>query len=477
MPAFNVKKDRLKKLEAIKKAGVNPYPIKVKRTHTIEQSLAGFDRLAIGKEKLSLTGRIRSFRLHGGSSFIHLEDGTGQIQAYFKKDRLGKKYKLFLDGFDVGDFIEVSGSLFKTKRGEKTLEVSGFKVLAKALLPLPEKWHGLKDVEERFRKRYLDLIMNKEVKERFLLRSKILGELRAILGRHGFLEVETPILQLIPGGALAKPFKTHLNALNLDLYLRVAPELYLKRLLVGGFEKIYEIARCFRNEGIGKHHNPDFTMLELYWAYQDKDGLMKFTEKIFKDLVEKTKGRLKISFDGNSIDFSSSFKKANFRDLIKKHCSLDIEKAGMKDLQKKLKELGVSAPKTNLKFELWDELFKKVCRPKIIQPTFVVFHPVEMAILAKASANPKYADRFQLVVGGIELINGFSELNDPKEQEKRFKEAKIETERKDKDFLEALMYGMPPSAGLGMGLDRLALFLTDSHSLREIILFPIMRPK
>ena len=478
MPISNIRKIRLRELEAIKKAGFNSYPIKTKRTHCVEEALVNFEKFSRAKTKLVLAGRITSIREHGGSTFLHFEDGTGRFQAYFKRDKLGEKnYKFFLDNFDIGDFIEVSGVLFKTKMGEKTINVSDFKILAKSLLPLPEKWHGLKDIEERFRKRYLDLIMNPEVKEKFKLRSKIIKELRNILDDRGFWGVETPILQPIPGGALARPFKTHLNALKLNLYLRVSPELYLKRLLVGGFEKVYEIGRCFRNEGMDKHHNPDFTMLELYWAYQDKEGMIKFVEEFLKDLLNEIKGTLEIFYQGQKINFKPPFKKIVFKELIKKYCQIDIEKAKIEDLQKKLKEFGIKFKKSASKTELYDHLFKKVCQPKIVQPTFVVSHPIEMAILAKASENPKYADRFQLIAGGIELINGFSELNDPIEQEKRFQKAKIEPERKDKDFLEALQYGMPPAAGLGLGVDRLVALLTDSHSLREVILFLTMKPR
>jgi len=450
MPITNIRKTRLEKLAAIKRAGIDPYPIKIKRTHSIEQVLNDFERLSRSKTKLSLVGRIRSIREHGGSTFLHFEDGTAKIQAYLKRDKVGvENYRFFSANFDVGDFIEISGVLFKTKRGEKTIEAVGFKILAKSLLPLPEKWHGLKDVEERFRKRYLDLMMNPEIREKFEMRSKIIEELRRILSGQGFLEVETPILQPIPGGALAKPFKTHLNTLKLDLYLRVAPELYLKKLLIGGWEKIYEIGRCFRNEGMDAHHNPDFTMLELYWAYQDRDGLMEFVEETIVDLLKKIKKTQQISYQGEKINFKTPWRRIKFKDLVKKTKGADL-----------------------------DELFKEACRKKIIQPTFVIDHPVGMTILAKAKPEqPQEAHRFQLVVGGIEIINGFSELNDPLEQEKRFRAAKIETERKDKDFLEALQYGMPPAAGLGIGIDRLVALLTDVHSLREAILFPTMRPE
>jgi len=320
--------------------------------------------------------------------------------------------------------------------------------------------------------------MNQEVKEKFVMRSKTVRELRNILSAQGFLEVETPILQPIPGGALAKPFKTHLNALNIDLYLRVAPELYLKRLLVGGFEKIYEIGRCFRNEGIDAYHNPDFTMIELYWAYQNRDGLMRFVEKVMADLLKKVKGSSQIFYQGNKIDFKTPWQTITFKDLIKKYCQIDIEKISEAELRTELKKLGIKIEKSDPKCKMLDELYKKTCRPNLIQPTFMIDHPIEMAPLAKAKENnAKYAERFQLIVGGIELINGFSELNDPIEQKKRFDLNEIANERKDKDFLEALEYGMPPAAGLGMGIDRLIILLTDSHGLREAILFPTMRPR
>ena len=441
--------------------------------------MGSFERLLRTKTKLILVGRIRTIREHGGSTFLHFEDGTATIQAYFKRDKVGpKNYKFFLDNFDIGDFVEISGVLFKTKRGEKTIEVFSFRMLVKSLLPLPEKWHGLKEVEERFRKRYLDLIMNSEVREKFLMRSKIIEELRNILNQNNFLEVETPILQEIPGGALAKPFKTHLNALNIDLYLRIALELHLKRLLVGGFERVYEIGRCFRNEGTDAYHNPDFTMLEFYWAYQSRDGLMQFTEKMLSDLVKKVKGSSQLNYQGQKINFKTPWQRIKFRDLVKKYSNIDIEKVSEADMRKKLLNLGVKVGNKEYKCKLFDELYKKACRPNLIQPTFIIDYPIEMAVLAKAKADDKkYADRFQLIVGGIELVNAFSELNDPLEQKKRFEFKKISQERRDKDFMEALEYGMPPAAGFGMGVDRLVALLTDSHSLREAILFPTMRPK
>lgn len=479
MAILNLRKIRIQKLQVIKKAGTSPYPAKVRRTHSILEALNNFDRFCSTGAKVTLAGRIRSIREHGGSTFLHLEDATGKIQAYFKQDVLGaENYRFFLANFDIGDFIEISGTLFTTKRGEKTIEAREFRVLVKSLLPLPEKWHGLKNVEERFRKRYLDMLMNPEVRSRLELRGKLFAELRRIFDENGFMEVETPILQPLPGGALAKPFKTYLNALKMDLYLRISPELYLKRLLVGGFEKIYEIGRCFRNEGMDWSHNPDFTMLELYWAYQDRDGLMAFTEKFISELIFELRRGTKLSYQGKELNFKSPWRKVSFREIVKEYASLDIEKATDAQLRKRVKELKIKLGKTPDRVTLLDELYKKTAMCNLIQPTFVLDHPVEMAILAKAREDsPKCAHRFQLVAAGMELVNGFSELNDPLEQRARFEKSRIAPERKDEDFLEALEYGMPPAAGLGMGIDRLLMLLTDSHSVREVIAFPTMRPK
>ncbi|MDO8265213.1 MAG: lysine--tRNA ligase [Candidatus Parcubacteria bacterium] len=475
----DIKKIREKKREAIRSEGVNPYPAKTKRTHSINEAVSDFAELSQNKQKITLTGRILSIREHGGSTFLHFADGTGKIQAFLREDSLSQKqYRFFIDNFDIGDFIEIGGILFETKRGEKTIEASDFKMLSKSLLPLPEKWHGLTDIEERFRKRYLDLIMNPGVKKNFEERSKMIQIIREILNKDGFIEVETPVLQPIPGGAFAKPFKTHLNALELDLYLRVAPELYLKRLLVGGFEKIFEIGRCFRNEGVDVSHNPDFTMLELYWAYQNRDGLISFVEKVFIELLERIGKGKTIIYQTKEINFEIPWKKVSFRDLVKDNTDINIDEISDKDLMKKIKELGIKSEKEMPRYKMLDELYKETCRDKLIQPTFVIDYPSQMSPLAKTKEeNLDYADRFQLIIGGIEIINAFSEQNDPKEQEDKFKEVKMAPERKDKDFIEALEYGMPPSAGLGIGLDRLAALLTDSHSLRDIILFPTMKPK
>lgn len=481
-----LRKTRIKKLKAIKKAGILAYPGKTNRSHNIAQALSSFSNLARSKKELILVGRIKSQREHGGATFLHIEDGSGSIQVYFKKDRIGESgYKFFLSNFDIGDFIEVRGVLFKTKRGERTIETSDFKMLVKSLLPMPEKWHGLKDVEERYRKRYLDLIFNSEVKKKFKIRSEIIKKIREFLEKEGFLEVETPILQPIYGGATARPFKTHLNALNLDLYLRISPELYLKRLLVGGFEKIYEIGKCFRNEGVDKSHNPDFTMLEFYWAYADYKDLMNFCEKMFKNLIKSIFGSLKIKYKGKEIDFTIPWSRTEFSQLLRKYAKVNLEEINPEALKKEAKKLGVETAKGEGKVEIADKIYKKYCQPKIWQPTFIIHHPVGSAPLAKkVEANPLKLARFQLLAGGLEIVNAFSELNDPLEQKKRFEEQEKffkagleEAQRMDEDFLESLEYGMPPAAGFGLGIDRLVALLTDSHSLREVILFPTMRPR
>jgi len=481
-----LRKIRLKKLETIRKSGILAYPEKTKRTHKIEEALKEFSQLARLKKEIVLVGRIKSLREHGGSTFLHIEDGTSKIQAYFKKDRIGERsYKFFLDNFDIGDFIEVRGILFKTKKGERTIEVSDFKILAKSLLPLPEKWHGLRDVEERFRKRYLDLIFNPETKKKFEVRSRIIKEIREFLEKEGFLEVETPILQPIYGGAKAKPFKTHLNTLDMDLYLRISLELYLKRLLIGGFEKIYEIGKCFRNEGIDRSHNPDFTELEFYWAYADYKELMKLTERMFEDLLKKIHGKLKIEYEGKKINFKTPWPRIEFSQLLRKNTKINLEDINLEALKKEARKLGVKIDEKMQKSDVADEIYKKYCLPRIWQPTFVINHPVGNFPLAKnLEKDPSKLANFQLVIGNWELVNAFSELNDPfkqrkrfEEQEKLFRQGLEEAQRMDEDFIEALEYGMPPAAGFGLGIDRLVALLTDSHSLREVIFFPTMRPK
>ena len=477
---------RLKKLETLEKAGFWAYPATTKRTHTVREAFLGWDELAASEKEIVIVGRMKSMRGHGGLTFADIEDGTGKIQAFFKKDGLGEKsYQFFCDNFDIGDFVEVRGTLFVTKRGEKTIDVADYKMLSKSLLPLPEKWHGLQDTEERYRKRYLDLIFNDEVKQKFVVRTKIITAIREFLDKRGFMEVETPILQTIYGGATAKPFKTHFNAYDMDVFLRIAPELFLKRLLAGGFEKVYEIGKCFRNEGVDKQHNPDFTMLEFYWAYACYKDLMKLTEEMFLEILDKVFGKQKLVYQGTEIDFTTPWPRIEFNELLKKYAKVDYWELNRDGLAAKAGELGVEFDKNAGKAEIADEIYKKYCRPRIIQPTFLIHYPKECKPLAKQlEQDSDILANYQLIVNGFEVVNAFSEQNDPieqrdrfNEQEKMFKLGFKEAQRTDDDFIEALEHGMPPAAGFGMGIDRLVALLTDSNALREIILFPIMKPR
>ncbi len=482
-----IKKERMEKLGSLQKAGFLAYPASSKRTHTTAEILEDFASLKKSEKEVIAAGRIKSIREHGGSTFFNIEDQTGSLQAYIKNDRVGEKsYRFFLDHFDIGDFAEVRGIVFETKRGEKTIEVADCKMLAKSLLPLPEKWHGLQDVEERYRKRYLDLISNPEVRKIFQQRARIIQTLRAFLGKEEFLEVETPILQDIYGGADAQPFATHINAFDLDMYLRISLELPLKRLLVGGLEKVYEIGRVFRNEGVDRQHNPDFTMLEFYWAYADYKDMMKLTERMFSYLLKEVFGTTKIVYEGKEIDFKTPWPRVEYAELFLKHANLDIEALNREALLEKAKELGASIENTFSKARIQDAIYKKVIRPKLWDPVFVIHHPSEMKPLAKQSKeHPQKAESFQLLAaGGWELVNAYSEQNDPmiqrktfEEQESLFRKGLGDAQRMDEDFVEALEYGMPPAAGFGMGIDRLVALLTNSHSLREVILFPTMKPK
>ena len=487
MSAFeDIRNERLKKLELLKEKGVNPFPVSAKKSSDIAGVLGHFEKFSEKNKRLNIVGRIMAVRAHGGSIFFDLNDGTGKIQAYMKKDEIGEEsFSLFSDTADIGDFAGISGVPFVTKKNEKSIKVSSWKILAKSLRPLPEKWHGLSDVEERFRKRYLDLLMNESVRRRFALRSKIISEIRKFLDKDGFLEVETPVLQTLAGGALAKPFKTHHNALDMDLYLRVAPELYLKRLLVGGFGKVYEISRNFRNEGIDATHNPEFTMLESYEAYRDAEYLMGFAEKLIKTAVVNSTGRDTVKFGENEINFGGEYQRVKYFDLFRKYVLIaNPEKATKEDYALKAKQLGVEVKDFEGREKIMDNIYKKICRPKIVQPTFIVDYPAGTSPLAKRKeGNKDLIDRFQLVAGGYELINAFSELNDPIDQKERFKEqdkakegGDEEVSLSDEEYLEAMEYGMPPAAGFGLGIDRLVMLLTDTHNIKEVILFPTMRP-
>jgi lysyl-tRNA synthetase class 2 len=447
--------ERRKKLNNFIKAGIEPYPEKTNRTHKVSEALAGFSSLSKSRRKIFVCGRVFGMRVMGNIVFYDLRDESGKIQGVLKADALvgsptsrrGKDtFKLFKENLDMGDFIEVGGILFTTKTGEKSVEIKSLRLLAKSLRPLPSQWHGLKEIEERYRKRYLDIFLNPDVKETINKRSEIIQTVRNDLLKAGFNEVETPMLQVLPGGALARPFTTHHNALNVDFYLRIAPELYLKRLLVAGYEKIFEIGRVFRNEGIDRDHNPEFTMLELYWAYQDWEGLMKFTEKLLKKFI------------------GGVWSKMKYEEAIRKYVGRNLK---------------------DIKPEEIDEVFKKEARPKIIKPTFITHYPKLISPLAKACPdNPALTERFQLIADGMEIVNGFSELNDPndqrarmEEQERRYRKGDKEASRLDEDFLEALDYGMPPAAGLGIGIDRLVSLITKKRNIKEVIIFPTLKPK
>lgn len=487
MPLEDIRNERVKKLAALRACGVDPYPAETKRTHTIGDLLKSFSRVAKAKKTVAVAGRMTAMREHGGSAFADLKDATGRIQLFFKKDALGDKaYRRFCDAADIGDFIEATGVLFETKRGEKTIEISDWRMLAKSLRSLPEKWHGLKDVEERFRRRYLDLLMNEGVRDRFLMRTKIIKVLRGFFDDEEFMEVETPILQHIPGGALARPFETRHNALDIDLYLRVAPELYLKELLVGGFERVYELGRSFRNEGIDATHNPEFTTVEWYAAYWDEQDMMACVERCFLLLLKSLGLKNKIMFGEKSISFPKKIPRIDFSELLSQYALVqDYEKESRDSLAARARQLGIDIVTHESKGKIADEIYKKVCRPHLQDPVFVVGHPVDISPLAKkTSGDSSRVRRFQMIAGGIELVNGFAELNDPLDQRNRFddqeqmrKNGQFESHPLDEDFLEALEYGMPPAAGAAIGIDRLVMFLTDTHNIKEVILFPTMRPK
>ena len=486
-----IKKLRIKKIETLKKEGKEIYPSRCFRNQTIADVLENFSHWRANKKIIWIAGRIMSMRFHGGIIFIDLRDESGLLQIVFnEKDTVD--FDSLAKYIDLSDFIEIKGYPFKTQREEKSLLAKEWRIIAKSLRAIPSEWYGLKDIEERFRQRYLDLILNSEVKKRFEIRSKIIQTLREFLNKEGFLEVETPILQTLAGGATARPFKTKLNILNIPLYLRIAPELYLKRLIVGGFEKIYEIGKNFRNEGLDKTHNPEFTMMELYWAYQNYEGMMEFIEKlivyIIKNSLPKTKTPLLINYNGQLINFESPWPRQKFIDIIKKEVDFDPLTADEKTIRAFLQIRGISITEEMKKYDRWnllDEIYKKICLEKVIQPTFIIHHPFDLSPLAKSRVeNVKETERFQLVAAGIEFVNGYSELNDPLDQTRRFKAQEMkrkagneEATRYDKDFIEALEYGMPPTAGVGIGIDRLIMLLTNTPSIKEVIFFPFMKNK
>lgn len=473
-------KERIKKLKQLEKLGINPYPEKTRRRFSIKQALVNFSSWSKNKRKIILAGRIWGIRKHGGAIFIDIKDENAKIQILFKEDILGKdKIKFVENLLDRGDFLEAQGILFKTKRGEKTLLVKDFRLLTKSLRPLPKEWYGLEDVEERFRRRYLDLLVNESVQNRFILRSKIISAIREFLNKKDYLEVETPILQPLYGGANANPFISYLEALKMKIYLRIAPELYLKRLIVGGLEKIYEIGKCFRNEGIDKEHNPEFTILELYSAYQSREEAMNLIEELFRFLAKKFKKECPRS----KIFLKKKWPQISYENFLKSKIGLTFGNS-RKEWQQKAKAINIEVNKNDSKEKIAEAIFKKL-RVEITAPTFIIDHPRAISPLAKKKADdPEKTARFQLIVCGSELVNGFSELNDPLDQKQRFneqaemrKKGDLEAHPLDIDYVEALEYGMPPTAGLGIGIDRLVAVLTEASSLKEVILFPFMKPR
>ncbi|MDO8658967.1 MAG: lysine--tRNA ligase [Candidatus Parcubacteria bacterium] len=478
---------RIKKLELLKKAGYEAYPAESKRELTLAEAVEDFDNLEKNKIEKWISGRIMSIRGQGAIVFITLNDGTGLFQGLLKKDVLGdEKFDFFIEVVDIGDFVEIHGIFFTTKRGEKTLEIKDWRMLSKSLRPLPEKWHGLQDVEERFRKRYLDTLMNEGAKERLLLRSKTVSLVRKFFDNDGYVEVETPRLQTVAGGATAKPFVTHHNTLDADFYLTIAQELSLKMLLVGSFTKVYEIGKVFRNEGIDTTHNPEFTMLESQEAYGDAKSQRVFIEALFKHLVKEIFGKDKIVIDEVSLDFSEHFEVITFYDLIKKYSEIkDPARITEKELYKYAEEIGIRIEPEEAKENVLDSIYKKLCRPKLVQPSFIIDYPVAFNPFAKRKIDdPSLIDRFQLVISGIELVNAFSELNNPIDQKERYleqdkkgKKGEEEISPTDMAYLEAMEYGMPPNGGIGIGIDRLVMFLSGAKSIKEVIIFPTLKPK
>jgi lysyl-tRNA synthetase, class II len=482
---------RREKLKNLHEKGVNPFGGKFNRTHTAAKINNEFgnvtkEELAEQENPVTLAGRVMTKRGKGKAGFAHIQDLTGKIQIYVRKDMVGDdQYDLF-DTIDIGDIVGIEGIVFKTNVGELSVKVKDFKILTKSLRPLPDKFHGLKDIEQRYRQRYLDLIMNQEVQETFIMRSKILHYMREYLDNLGFLEVETPTMHNIPGGASARPFITHHNALDIQLYMRIAIELHLKRLIVGGLEKVYEIGRVYRNEGVSTRHNPEFTMLELYEAYADFHDIMSLTENVIAYIAKRIHGTTTITYGDNQIDLEPKWRRAHMVDLVKDATGVDFW-ANLSDEEARelAREHGV-AVKENMTFgHVVNEFFEQKVEETLIQPTFVYGHPVAISPLAKRNADdPRFTDRFELFIVSREHANAFSELSDPIDQRERFEaqvreraEGNDEAHMMDEDFIEALEYGMPPTGGLGIGIDRLVMLLTNSPSIRDVLLFPQMKTR
>ena len=476
---------RREKLNALFKAKKNPFETtRFLKTAVSNEIIDGFE--VFEGKNVKIAGRLVSRRIMGKASFAHILDAGGTIQIYLKSDVLGGAYEEFTR-LDVGDIIGAEGVVFRTHKGEISVNVSSFILLSKSLLPLPEKFHGLKDTDLRYRQRYVDLIANPEVKKTFITRSKIISAIREFLDSRGFVEVETPILNTLAGGANARPFKTHHNTLDIGMFMRIAPELYLKRLIVGGFEKVYELGRMFRNEGMSVKHNPEFTMMELYWAYADYNDMMDITEDIYVYVLEKLGLNKNITYQGTEINLSKPWARLAMVDAVKKYTGIDfgVKKPDMKTLTAAAKKIGVDTNECKNWGKLLYKVFDEKVEEKLIQPTFITDYPVEESPLAKKKAlDPRLTERFEVFVCSREMGNAYSELNDPIDQKERFDAQNAlraagdeEAQPGDPDFVTALEYGMPPTGGLGLGIDRMIMLLTDSASIRDIILFPTMKPK
>lgn len=482
---------RREKLSALFERGVDPFGGRFERTHLTDELHTQYgesskEELAEKNITTTVAGRIMTKRGKGKVGFTHIQDAKGQIQLYVRKDEVGEEaYELFKQA-DIGDIVGATGIVFKTNVGELSIQVTEFVLLSKSLRPLPEKYHGLQDIELRYRKRYLDLIMNEESRTTFVLRSKTIQSMRRFLDERGFLEVETPMLHSIPGGATARPFKTHHNALDIDLYMRIAIELHLKRLIVGGLEKVYEIGRVFRNEGISTRHNPEFTMIELYEAYADYEDIMELTENLIAHIAKEVLGTTTVPYGDYEVDLTPRWKRLHMVDAIKEHTGIDFwGNISDEEARQLAKEHNVEITDMMTYGHIVNEFFEQIVEEKLIQPTFIYGHPVEISPLAKKNKeDERFTDRFELFIVGREHANAFTELNDPIDQRARF-EAQVaerdagndEAHLMDEDFIEALEYGMPPTGGLGIGIDRLVMLLTNAPSIRDVLLFPLMRFK
>lgn len=482
-------KVRLQKLHQLRELGVDPFGARFQRTHTAEEILTyGQDKTneELEQESLQVTiaGRIMLMRHMGKASFAHIQDLSGRIQIYVRKDAVGEEMFQTFKLLEIGDLVGITGTVFKTKTGETTVKASAVTVLTKALNPLPEKFHGLTDVETRYRMRYVDLITNPDVRATFVTRSRIIQAMRRYLDGLGFLEVETPTLHAIAGGAAARPFITHHNALDMQLYMRIALELHLKRLIVGGLEKVYEIGRVFRNEGISTRHNPEFTMMELYWAYADFQDIMSLTENCVAYIVKEVLGTTTITYQGKEVHLEPKWARISMVDAVKEHTGVDFSvQMSDEEARELARKHGVKVEPHHTFGHVVNEFFETFVEEKLIQPTFVYGHPIEISPLAKRNPqDPRFTDRFELFIVGREHANAFSELNDPIDQRERFMKqleekaaGNDEAHEMDEDFINALMYGMPPTGGLGIGIDRLVMLLTDQPSIRDVLLFPLMR--